>query len=463
MSFVEAFPKPLPVRLPRPRPDPKEAGSLLSLAIPMIGVSLVNMGMALTDTVMMGWLGPTALAAGAVVSDLYSLVFYLAAGTLSIIATFAARAVGAEDYDGVRRVAGSGFASAVLLLIPAFVLVWWSADFVRLLGVEDSIPDLARGYAHAMAFTIVPMLFVAVWRSLFGALGRPRIFLVATLAVLPLNALANLVLMFGWGPLPSLGITGAGIASALVAVVLLAGVTVIGVIDRDLSKLRLFRKSWAIGPGDIREVFRLGLPIGIFSFGEVGLFLMATVVVSLFGPEALAAHAIALRVAGIVYAIPSGLSQAATVRVSSAIGGCEPDSVSRAWSTAMQVGAVSGLAICLSLAAGSPFIPGLFVDGGKDVSDTAVLLLVVLGLLHLAQGFAGPATAILRAFRDTRVPTQLSLAGYWMVGMPVGAVLSFGLGLGVLGIWIGLGVGVLASALLLNLRLWTCPSLVESV
>lgn len=463
MSFVQAFPKPLPVRLPRPRPDPKEAGSLLSLAIPMIGVSLVNMGMALTDTVMMGWLGPTALAAGAVVSDLYSLVFYLAAGTLSIIATFAARAVGAEDYDGVRRVAGSGFASAVLLLIPAFVLVWWSADFVRLLGVEDSIPDLARGYAHAMAFTIVPMLFVAVWRSLFGALGRPRIFLVATLAVLPLNALANLVLMFGWGPLPSLGITGAGIASALVAVVLLAGVTVIGVIDRDLSKLRLFRKSWAIGPGDIREVFRLGLPIGIFSFGEVGLFLMATVVVSLFGPEALAAHAIALRVAGIVYAIPSGLSQAATVRVSSAIGGCEPDSVSRAWSTAMQVGAVSGLAICPSLAAGSPFIPGLFVDGGKDVSDTAVLLLVVLGLLHLAQGFAGPATAILRAFRDTRVPTQLSLAGYWMVGMPVGAVLSFGLGLGVLGIWIGLGVGVLASALLLNLRLWTCPSLVESV
>jgi len=463
MSFVEAFPKPLPVRLPRPRPDPKEAGSLLSLAIPMIGVSLVNMGMALTDTVMMGWLGPTALAAGAVVSDLYSLVFYLAAGTLSIIATFAARAVGAEDHDGVRRVAGSGFASAVLLLIPAFVLVWWSADFVRLLGVEDSIPDLARGYAHAMAFTIVPMLFVAVWRSLFGALGRPRIFLVATLAVLPLNALANLVLMFGWGPLPSLGITGAGIASALVAVVLLAGVTVIGVIDRDLSKLRLFRKSWAIGPGDIREVFRLGLPIGIFSFGEVGLFLMATVVVSLFGPEALAAHAIALRVAGIVYAIPSGLSQAATVRVSSAIGGCEPDSVSRAWSTAMQVGAVSGLAICPSLAAGSPFIPGLFVDGGKDVSDTAVLLLVVLGLLHLAQGFAGPATAILRAFRDTRVPTQLSLAGYWMVGMPVGAVLSFGLGLGVLGIWIGLGVGVLASALLLNLRLWTCPSLVESV
>jgi MATE family multidrug resistance protein len=418
----------------------------------MTGVSLVNMGMALTDTVMMGWLGPTALAAGAVVSDLYSLVFYLAAGTLSIIATFTAQAVGAGDPDGVRRAARSGFATAFLLLVPAFVLVWWSADFVRLLGVESAIPDLGRGYAHAMAFTIVPMLFVAVWRSLFGALGRPRIFLVATLAALPLNALANLVLMFGWGPVPALGITGAGLGSALIAAALLAGVTAFSVIDHYLGELRLFEAPWRVSMEDIREVFRLGLPIGVFTLGEVGLFLVATVVVSLFGTEALAAHAIALRMAGIVYAIPSGVSQAATVRVGNAIGAAEAGGLRRAMSTAMTVGAASGLAICLALTAGSSVIPGLFVESGTGLSAAAATLLLVLGLFHLAQGVAGPSTAILRAFKDTRVPMQLSLAGFWIVGMPVGAVLGFGLDLGVLGIWCGLGAGVLTSAVLLTFR-----------
>jgi len=453
-DFVEPTRRPFPFRLPWLRPDPEEAKSLLSLAIPMTGVSLVNMGMALTDTVMMGWLGPTALAAGAVVSDLYSLVFYLAAGTLSIIATFAARAMGAGDHHGVRRAARSGFATALLLLIPAFVLVWWSADLVRLLGVESTVPDLGRGYAHAMAFTIVPMLFVAVWRSLFGALGRPRIFLVATLAALPLNALANLVLMFGWGPVPELGITGAGIASAIVAVALLSGVTAFSFLDRHLSKLRLFLTPWRVSINDIREVFRLGLPIGVFTLGEVGVFLVATVVVALFGTEALAAHAIALRMAGIVYAIPSGLSQAATVRVGNAIGAAETGGLDRAMSTAMTVGVASGFAICLALAAGSNIIPGLFVESGQGAWETAATLLVVLGLFHLAQGIAGPATAILRAFKDTKVPMQLSLAGFWMIGMPIGVVFGFSLDLGVLGIWCGLGAGVLTSAVLLTIRLF---------
>jgi MATE family multidrug resistance protein len=297
------------------------------------------------------------------------------------------------------------------------------------------------------------MLFVAVWRNLVGALGRPRIFLLAISAALPLNAAANLVLMFGWGAVPALGVTGAGIASALVAFALLIGFTAFTVLDPQLRRLRLFRAPWRVSIDDIREIFRLGLPIGVFTLGEVGLFLIATVVVSLFGAEALAAHAIALRMAGIVYAIPTGLSQAATVRVGTALGTGEPGRVNRAVRSTMTVGVISGVVICAALAAGADLTPRLFVPDSGGVAGTASALLLLLGVLHLAQGFAGPATAILRAFKDTRIPTQLSLAGYWAVGMPVGALLGFGLDLGVFGIWCGLAVGVFASALLLNLRL----------
>jgi len=420
----------------------------------MTCTALVNMGMAITDTLMMGWLGPTALAAGAVVSDLYSLVFYLAAGTLSIVAVLAARAVGANDRDGVRRAVQSGFAAALLLSAPAAVAVWHAADFVRLLGVDAAIPELGRGYARAMAVTIVPMLFVAVWRNLFGALGRPRIFLIATSMVLPLNALANLVLMFGWGPIPALGVTGAGIASALVATALLVGLAAFTLLDARLRRLRLFGAPRQLACSEVREIFRLGLPVGIFTLGEVGLFLLATVVVSVFGAEALAAHAVALRMAGIVYAVPSGLSQAATVRVGNAIGSGEAHQLNRAVSTAITVGVASGVFICVALVAGADMIPGLFVEDGSGFAATASVLLLLLGLLHLAQGFGGPAAAILRAFKDTKVPTQLSLAGYWMIGMPVAGLLGFGLDLGVFGVWCGLGLGTFASAALLTRRLF---------
>lgn len=244
-----------------------------------------------------------------------------------MVAALVARAVGAGERDGVCRAVQSGFAAAVLMLVPGIAAVWYAADVVLLLAVDRSVPDLGRGYAHAMALAMVPMLFVTVWRNLFGALGRPKIFLAAMSAALPLNAVANLVLMFGWGPVPVLGITGAGIASALVAFALLGGFATFTAFDSELRGLRLFRAPARSILGDVRENFRLGLPVGAFTLGEVGMFLIATVVVSLFGAEALAAHAVALRVAGVVYAIPAGLTQAATVRAGAAIGRGESGSI----------------------------------------------------------------------------------------------------------------------------------------
>ncbi|MCZ0814327.1 MATE family efflux transporter [Roseovarius sp. EGI FJ00037] len=452
--FIQSRRHARPSRVPWARPETAEIKALLLLAVPIAGASMVSMGMSITDTLMMGWIGPSALAAGAVVSDLYSLVFYFCSGILAIVATLAASAMGSRDSDALRRAVQSGFVAALLLMAPAFAAVWHAADFVRLLGVEAGVHELGQGYARAMAITILPMLLLAVWRNLFGALERPRIFLMALVAAVPLNALANLILMFGWGPVPALGVTGAGIASALVASALLAGFVAFSVLDPQLRNLRLLQSPWRAAFDDVREIFRLGLPIGVFTLGEVGLFLIATVVVSLFGAEALAAHAVALRMAGLVYAIPTGLSQAVTVRVATAIGRGESRHMNSAMGSAMTTGIASGVVICACLVAGAEAIPGLFVAGGSDSAATATGLLVLLGLLHLGQGLAGPATAVLRAFKDTRIPMQLSLTGYWVIGMPAGALLGFGLDLGVFGIWCGLGLGVFASALLQNLRLF---------
>lgn len=79
-TFTRPRRRPPSFRLPWPVPDLRETKALLVLVVPMIGASLATMGMSITDTLMMSRIGPTALAAGAVVSDLYSLVFYLAAG-----------------------------------------------------------------------------------------------------------------------------------------------------------------------------------------------------------------------------------------------------------------------------------------------------------------------------------------------------------------------------------------------
>jgi len=253
---------------------------------------------------------------------------------------------------------------------------------------------------------------------------------------------------------PAFGLAGAGIASAIIAFALFAGFALYGIANADIRRLGLHRAPFRIERATLAEIFRLGLPIGFFTIGEIGIFLLATVVVALFGVEALAAHAITLRIAGVIYAIPTGLSQAATVRVGHAIGRADQDALVRSVRAARIVGMASGAMILAVLLAGADMVSGLFDAGtGGAVAAGVAGLLVLLGLLNFAQGFAGPATAILRGFKETRIPMLLCLAGYWLVGMPVAAAGAFHFGYGAYGIWVGLATGVAANAILMNLRL----------
>jgi multidrug resistance protein, MATE family len=341
-----------------------EARKLVALMVPITGTALTNMGMSITDTVMMGWSGPDALAAGAVVSDLYSIVYYFMAGILSAAAALMAQAMGAHRGTDVRRVLRQGFFAAALLAIPAFLLVWNAGSLLRLFGVADTVIALGDGYRKMMALTIVPMMFVAMWRNAFAALGRPKIFLAATLLALPANGLANAIFMFGAGPIPAFGLAGAGLASAIVATGLAAGFATFALVNSEMRQLRLFRRALRIDRKHLAEIFRLGIPIGFSSIGEVGVYLLSTVIVSLFGATALAAHAITLRLAGVVYALTVGLSQAATVRVGYAVGRGDARAIALSGSTALVMGTVTGLVIFAVLTATSDSLPWLFLNGG---------------------------------------------------------------------------------------------------
>ena len=133
-----------------------EARELIALSAPITATAVINMGMSITDTVMMGWIGPEALAAGALVSDLYSIVYYFMAGILSASAALIAQALGARRGAEVRRVVRQGFIAAAFLTIPAFFLVWNVSSLLRMFGVEETVIELGNGYRQIMAVTVVP-------------------------------------------------------------------------------------------------------------------------------------------------------------------------------------------------------------------------------------------------------------------------------------------------------------------
>lgn len=433
-----------------------EAGALLRLAAPLILTALVNMGMSLTDVVMIGWLGATELAASAAISDLYSLVFYLALGVLAALSPLVAQARGARSPREVRRTTRQGFRVALVLMVPGGILIWHSDLLLRAVGVQPEIVVTGAPYARMMALALAPMLGVAVWRFFLAAHGQPRVIFYVTLMALPLNAVGNYLLMFGAGGLPALGLAGAGLSTLLVALFLFAALTVYVLRHRRLRRYHLFVRFHKPDWPRFARIVRLGVPIGLTHLGEMGVFLFATVIVGTLGVEALAAHTVTLRTCGLLFAIPLGLSQAATVRIGYALGAGRTDAALLAGRTALLLALAAGVLYLLLLSTGGGYIAGLFLDPAATPQTVFAASTLLLGLLAIMMPFdclGTVAGGVLRGHQDTRAPMLISLAGFWGLGFCGGLLLAFPLELGVFGIWLGLVTGTIVVTVALLIRL----------
>jgi len=212
---------------------------------------------------------------------------------------------------------------------------------------------------------------------------------------------------------------------------------------RQLRRYRLFqgfpRPHWQ----RIRSVLRLGVPIGLSGLGETGVFLLATVVMGIIGPEALAAHAVALRLAGVIYAFPLGLSQAATVRVGFVAGRGDLQRIARVTRVAMVLAISVGVVYAVGLSVWRQGLTSIFVDAtdNPSVFFLATVFIVVMALSQPFECIGTVGAGILRGVKETRAPMHASLIAFWGVGFATAMVLSFVFDWGGLGIWIGLAAG----------------------
>lgn len=431
-----------------------EGRALFRLALPIALIALVNMGMSVTDTVMVSALfGAGALAAVAVGSDLYSILFYLCAGILGGVAPFYTAAVTRADADGRRRLERTGWLLAGLLAALMVPLVWFAPAWLALFGLEAQLLAEGEGYTRSMALTLVPMLGVVFFRTILTAAEKPKVFLKVTLAMLPLNAAANYVFMAGAGPLPAFGPTGAGVSTLLVA---LASFAVLMVVARRAVSALPADGMPSAERQDLAAVLRVGLPIGVMTATETGIFLGATLYAATLGAAEVAAHTLTLRMAGIVYAGSASLLQAAMVRMAraQALGDA---ALGRAVTLAsLVIASVLGLVMLVLLGTGAgPLATAFFDDGAAGIAAAQIAagLLVLLGLVQLA-GYPGLAAGgLLRGRRDTRAPMVYMVIGYWVVGAPLGLWLCEMQDLGVTGLWIGLVAGTVVNTALTWLRL----------
>lgn len=433
-----------------------ELRATFTLAWPLVIAQLAQTALTTTDVIMMGWLGPQALAAGTLATTFLMPFLLLGIGIVGAVAPLVAQARGARDIKAIRRIARQGFWVAILLAILLIPIILQIRPAFNLLGQDPVLTGRAEEYIQIAVWLLFPALAIIVLRSLLSAFEATRIILVITVSGVVLNAIGNYLLMFGTLGLPRLELRGAALSTVLTNVVMFAAMLAYVLRHHRFKRFHVLIRFWKPDWPRFREIFRIGTPIGLTVLAEVGLFTAAALLMGRIGTDEVAAHAIALQCASMAFMVPLGLGIAATVRVGHAYGRSDSEGIRKAGWTAFALGVgFMAVASILFLTLG-PVIVTWFLDPGVPENAHALALaaafLAVAGVFQLVDGAQVVAAHALRGLSDTKIPMLLAILGYWGVGLPVAYLLGFVFEWHGVGIWIGLASGLAFVAVVLVTR-----------
>ena len=433
----------------RPGTLATELKQTMSLALPIMVAQVGQMLMGLTDTFVVGRLGVAPLAAVAFSNTIVTTLFVFGIGMLTSIGVVGSQAHGAGHQETKQAVLRISVWLSTILGLGLALLIFAVQPWLRIFGQAESVLITAEPFLSLLAWSLIPALGYMGAKIFCDSLGRPTVpMLILYLAVL-MNALANWLLVFGNCGAPRLGLEGSACATLISRSVAMLGTFGYAVLiaDADLRVFSLFRIDWSI----VKSLLRLGTPVALQYFSEVGAFSFGAIMMGWIGAGALAAHQIALTCAATTFMFPLGVSQAVSVRIGHAIGRGTQSIIRRIGFSGLGMSAavMSGFAILFAWQ-GRP-IAQLFSSDAEVTSISAAFLLVA-GIFQLADGVQVTAAGALRGLTDVHVPMCLAYLFYWGVAIPAAYCLAFVLKAGAIGIWIGFALGLFTAAIVLTLR-----------
>ena len=437
-----------------------EARAMLALSWPMVLTNVAQTAMTATDVIMMGHLGPDALAAGALGTNLYNAVLIFGIGVMGAVSPMIAIELGRNRHAvrDLRRTVRQGFWAAATMVGPMWLFLWQAEFILRAMGQDPVLSKAAASYVHTLQWGLLPFFLYLCLRGFVAALLRPRWAFIVVLFALVFNAFANWCLMFGRLGFPALGLPGSGLATALSSALMFTGLALVVSLDRRFRRYHLLGRFWVPDWPRYRAFWRLGLPIGLTLAFEVMIFNGAAFLMGLIGASSLAAHAIAIQIASLTFMVPLGIGQAGTVRVGRAFGAGDKEGIRRAGTMALILALSFMTFTALLMAVVPEWLVAPFLDrskpGAEAVAELAMLFLFYAAVFQIVDGAQVIGSSILRGLGDTRLPMILAGIGYWGIGLPLSAALGFLTPLAGRGIWIGLAIGLTVVSVMMLWRWW---------
>jgi len=421
---------------------------VMRLAMPSIGEQLLNMTVHMVDTYLMGHIGAAALTAVGLSNNMVMLtqtfVMAVATGATAVVA----RLIGAREPQAASRVMQQSLlVGAAIGAVLTVVLSFFSVQAIGFYQPEPDVLVIGSTYMRivAMSFLLQGILWVGN-ASLRGA-GDTRTPLFLMLGVNALNIVTSLLFLYGVGPIPSIGVYGPAVGTAVSMSA--GGAVMLLILARGRRGMRLQRTGWRPDPSVIRRVTNVGLPAGGEQLAlRFGMAVFQRLVAGL-GTVAFAAHSVALTGMSVSFMPGFGFSVAATTMVGQALGARDPERAKRSVREALRVSAwaMGAAGLLLVLFAGQ--VMSVFVDD-PEVIALGIMPLQVLGMIQPLSAASMVYSGSLRGAGDTRWTLVITTLSVWVLRVPLTMLLVGPLGL--VGAWLGMATDNVARAVMVWLR-----------
>lgn len=407
--------------------------AILLLAVPMVLEVVLESIFAVADIFWVSHLGPDSVAAVGLTESLLTVVYALAMG-LGIGATaVVARRIGEKDREGAARAAAQALVLAVIVSIVLGVAgALLAPHLLRLMGAEPSVVATGRTYATIMlggeAAIIVLFVVNAVFRGAGDAAIAMRVLWLANI----INIVLGPLLIFGVGPFPRLGVTGAAVATTFGRSV--GAIYAVLRLFRQASRVPVAPRHLRVDVGVMRQILQLSGSATLQNLIGMASWIGLVRILAGFGSDALAGYTIAVRLIIFVLLPSWGLSNAAATMVGQSLGARKPERAETSVWRAARYNAVFLTAVGLLFFAAAPLIIRAFTTE-PTVSDIAVRCLRIVALGYPLYAYGMVLTQSFNGAGDTWTPTWLNLFCFWVFEIPVAWTLAHGAGFGPSGVF----------------------------
>jgi len=427
---------------------------------------IAEMGMMITDMIIVGRLGSNELAAVGLTADWFYVLLLIGMGFISIVGVLVAQSYGEKNYQAVKDSAEQGMIVATICAVPVMLAVWYLGPALQYADQDPDVIRLIRDYSRPLALGVMPALWFVVLRNYTAALEKASGIMAITVIALVANLAINYTLVFGKFGFPAMGVTGAAYGTSIVNWFMFL---TLAIHVRYSDHFKLFRVSIiprTFQADRCKEIFHLGLPITGAQMLGAGMFTIVAIMAGMLGADFLAAQMVVYSVIYIGMSASLALGDAIRVRVAYGMGMRSVAAARQSASIVLSLTTVTIAIASLFLWLYPEVLVGFFLDTGDPtnaiVQEIAVGFSIAAALFMFVDGILMVVANGLRGLRDTQSTFWITVVAYWPIGVGGGAWLCFSMGYGAVGLWWALVAGSVVGIVLMSLRFRSQFALADS-